>query len=127
MNDGGKPTGFATSSAAPLDDKLRTVHSTPLPPNAMVAPFRTLYRGADLFSIMGSIIAVICSGCEILRKPTAAGLQTDKSGRFHRCLHIYDWFTFNTLQMPLRAAGAGSQHRKRARDHRHRLVVGGAQ
>jgi hypothetical protein len=42
MNDGGKQAGFATSIAAPLDDRLRTVQSTPLPPNAMVAPFRTL-------------------------------------------------------------------------------------
>jgi hypothetical protein len=67
MNDGGKPTEFATSSAAPLDDRLRTVHSTPLPPNAMVAPFRTLWRRADLFSIRVSIIVVIRICCAVLQ------------------------------------------------------------
>jgi hypothetical protein len=49
-------TGLATSIAAPPDDRLRTVHRTPLPSKAMVAPFRTLYRGADRFSVMVSIM-----------------------------------------------------------------------
>src|ERR1700688_1020823 len=59
MNDGGRATLLASSSAAPFDDKLRTVHSTSLPSNAILPPFSTLCRCAVLFSVVFSVIAVV--------------------------------------------------------------------
>jgi hypothetical protein len=56
MNEGGRLMLSARSNAAPLDDKLRTVHATPLPPNATVPPFSTLWRGAARFSAVFSLM-----------------------------------------------------------------------
>src|SRR5260370_1010005 len=59
MNDGGRSTLLARSSAAPFDDKLRTAHATSLPSNAIFPPFSTLCRCAVLFSVVSSPIAVV--------------------------------------------------------------------
>jgi hypothetical protein len=52
VNVAGMPTGVATSSAAPLVERLRTVQSIAPPPNSIVPLFNTRCRGVARFSII---------------------------------------------------------------------------
>src|ERR1051326_5747547 len=102
MKDGGKRIRLATSSAAPFEDRLRTVHSTPLPSNAMVAPFRTLWRGTDLFS-MTAVILLIRIWLHVCRN-TRTELQTGERQRRYRGLRIHPRFTIMREAMKLTAS-----------------------
>src|SRR5712664_3731333 len=97
---------LARSSAAPFDDKLRTVHATPLPSKEIVPPFSTLCRGAVLFSIVFSLI-VVAAFPVYLAEPTTAELRIDKSDRFYRSVQIYDWFR---MMRSLSATAAAHSH-----------------
>src|SRR5258707_5694335 len=59
VNDDGRLMLLASSRVAPLVDKLRTTHATPLSSNETVPPFSTLCRRTALFSTVLSLIFVV--------------------------------------------------------------------
>ncbi len=58
VNDVGRLTLLASSSVAPLVDRLRPTHATPLSSKEIVAPFSTLWRRTALLSTVLSFIFV---------------------------------------------------------------------
>src|SRR2546430_771944 len=58
VNDDGRLMLLASSRVAPLVDKLRTTHATPLSSNETVAPFSTLCRRTALLSTVLLLIVV---------------------------------------------------------------------
>src|SRR6478609_5664156 len=112
VKDGGSPTGLAISTRAPLDDRFRTMHSMlPPPPRNVIAPcLKTLCLGTTRFSI-------IAVNPKTLRMAvhSAEKLPTIESNT-HR--------TWARVRISFTTMNSRRQHCERARDHRHRLVVG---
>lgn len=88
VNDAGRPTGFATSRPAPLDDKFRTMQSMRPPLKAIAPLLKTLRRGAIRFSIMARnpfrLIDTETSG---------TGLRIDEAIHAFAGVRIQVWFT----------------------------------
>ncbi len=59
MNFAGMPLWVGTSSAAPVINRSRTVQSMALPPNAIVAAFKTRWRGAIRVSTMELLHSIL--------------------------------------------------------------------
>src|SRR5260370_2027992 len=105
---------LASSSVAPLVDRLRTTHATPLSSKQTVAPFSTLWRRTALLSTVLSLIFVARFFILLHLAWWRCGLINliAPSGRAGLCL-VYD----DPLQFPARpssianrAPGACSLH-----------------